>query len=221
MFNIGPQELLLILVLALMVVGPKRLPEIARSVGKGVRELRKAQDEVRKTIQVSLDEPAPRDRGRSGRRLPVDARAEASVSPASTEDPAGGEAAAAASETAGPVSGSDAAASAAATSGVSEVSRTLGRTLAELRRAREEVQRSFRVDLDAPVTRPRGGPAAPGSTTTETPTGAGPEASARSTPTDTPTGDGPEPSAARSAGAEPPAPVSDDPSSSGGADRPS
>src|SRR5512134_1818964 len=60
MFGIGPQELLLILVIALIVVGPRRLPEMARSIGKGLREVRKAQDEVRKTIQVNLDEPAPR-----------------------------------------------------------------------------------------------------------------------------------------------------------------
>jgi Tat protein translocase TatB subunit len=168
MFNIGPQELLLILVLALMVVGPKRLPEIARSVGKGVRELRKAQDEVRKTIQVSLDEPAPRDRGRSGRRLPVDARVDVPVDvpeepptpsgPEMAEEEAANESTAleATERDAAPAaSGSDAAASAAAASGVSEVSRTLGRTLAELRRAREEVQRSFRVDLDPPAPRPR------------------------------------------------------------------
>jgi Tat protein translocase TatB subunit len=169
MFNIGPQELLLILVLALMVVGPRRLPEIARSVGKGVRELRKAQDEVRKTIQVSLDEPAPRDRGRSGRRLPVDARPDVQEEPAASSRPETADEAMAdeatapdgvVSDAAPAASGSDAA-SAAAASGVSEVSRTLGRTLAELRRAREEVQRSFRVDLDPPAPRPRRTPPEP------------------------------------------------------------
>ncbi len=153
MFNIGPQELLLILVLALLVVGPKRLPEIARSVGKGVRELRRAQDEVRKTVQVSLEEPAPRDSDRSGRRLPVDTQNEPAASTpsrASDEDAAD----ATVGDTPPAATGSDAAAPAAA-SGVSEVSRTLGRTLAELRRAREEVQRSFRVDLDPMAGRPR------------------------------------------------------------------
>jgi TatA/E family protein of Tat protein translocase len=67
MFGIGPQELLLILVIALIVVGPRKLPEIGRSLGKGLREVRKAQDEVRKTIQVNLDEePAPPGRTRTG-----------------------------------------------------------------------------------------------------------------------------------------------------------
>ena len=59
MFGIQPQELLVILVVALIVVGPKKLPELGRSLGKGLRELRKAQDEVRKTVQVNLDEERP------------------------------------------------------------------------------------------------------------------------------------------------------------------
>jgi TatA/E family protein of Tat protein translocase len=149
MFNIGPQELLFILVLALLVVGPKRLPELGRSLGRGIRELRKAQDEVRKTIQINLDdEPGERPR-RSTRPLPVD-----DPEPTSSEE----------SEAA--VSGGDLAASAATadatapshdgSDGVAEISRTLGRSLAELRRAREEIQRSFRVDAEplTPARRP-------------------------------------------------------------------
>jgi sec-independent protein translocase protein TatA len=38
----GPLEILLILVVALLVLGPKRLPEAARSVGKGMRELKES-----------------------------------------------------------------------------------------------------------------------------------------------------------------------------------
>lgn len=55
MLNIGPQELLLILVVALVVVGPQRLPELARSVGKFLRSLRAAQDEVRRTVNEVLE----------------------------------------------------------------------------------------------------------------------------------------------------------------------
>jgi sec-independent protein translocase protein TatB len=154
MFNIGPQELLLILVLALLVVGPERLPEIARTIGKGMRELRKAQDEVRKTIQINLDEPSTA-KTRTPRRLPVDdpeTPVVTGTSAASDDD---------APDTAPTVSGGDiaapVAAAAAATadpepSGVSEMSRALGRTLAELRRAREEVQRSFRIDTESDAT---------------------------------------------------------------------
>ena len=151
MLNIGPQELLLILVLALLVVGPKRLPELGRSLGKGLRELRKAQDEVRKTIQVNLDEPKAQPAHRPGRRLPAE--------PAADGPGADGVAEGAADEAKGaeagdPVTGAVAAPApvvAASSTGVGEVSRTLGRSLAELRRAREEIQRSFRVDLDAPA----------------------------------------------------------------------
>lgn len=39
-FNIGPMELVIVLIIALLVVGPKRLPEVGRSVGKGMREFK-------------------------------------------------------------------------------------------------------------------------------------------------------------------------------------
>ena len=45
--NLGPAEILVILVVALLVFGPKRLPEVGRQVGRGLRELRKIQDTVR------------------------------------------------------------------------------------------------------------------------------------------------------------------------------
>ena len=56
MLNIGPQELFIILVIALLVVGPQRLPALGRSIGRGLRELRKAQDEVKRTIQVGMSD---------------------------------------------------------------------------------------------------------------------------------------------------------------------
>ncbi len=40
--NVGPLELLVIGVIALLVLGPKRLPEAARSLGRGIREMREA-----------------------------------------------------------------------------------------------------------------------------------------------------------------------------------
>ena len=40
--NIGPLELMMLLVIALLVLGPKRLPEAARSVGRGLREVKEA-----------------------------------------------------------------------------------------------------------------------------------------------------------------------------------
>ena len=54
MFGIGTPELLVILVLALVVVGPERLPEIGRTVGRVLREFRKVQDDVRDMVQTGL-----------------------------------------------------------------------------------------------------------------------------------------------------------------------
>jgi sec-independent protein translocase protein TatA len=38
--NIGPMELIIVLVIALVVIGPKRLPEVGKSLGKGMREFK-------------------------------------------------------------------------------------------------------------------------------------------------------------------------------------
>lgn len=38
--NVGPLEILIVLIIALVVFGPKRLPELGRSLGKGIREFR-------------------------------------------------------------------------------------------------------------------------------------------------------------------------------------
>ena len=61
MFNVGPTELVVILLLALVVFGPKKLPEVAKSVGRGLSEFRRASDEVRDEIQrgFSLDDDDP------------------------------------------------------------------------------------------------------------------------------------------------------------------
>jgi TatA/E family protein of Tat protein translocase len=60
--QLGPAEILVILVVALLVFGPKRLPEVGRQVGRGLKELRKLQDTVRDEINDVLhhdsdDEP--------------------------------------------------------------------------------------------------------------------------------------------------------------------
>lgn len=51
MFGIGMTELLLIGALALMVLGPKKLPEIARAMGRGFAEFKRATDEFKNTLQ--------------------------------------------------------------------------------------------------------------------------------------------------------------------------
>jgi sec-independent protein translocase protein TatB len=87
MFNIGPQELLVILLLALIVVGPQRLPEIARTIGRGMREFRKMQDEVKDMVKVDLnpDPPAVHQPGVSGPK--TTARPHRTPRPRATAEP--------------------------------------------------------------------------------------------------------------------------------------
>jgi sec-independent protein translocase protein TatA len=61
--SIGMPELILIFVVALLVFGPKKLPEIGKSIGKGLLEFKKASEDLKKTIEQEMDqiksEPAP------------------------------------------------------------------------------------------------------------------------------------------------------------------
>jgi sec-independent protein translocase protein TatA len=53
--SIGPAEVLVILVLALLIFGPQKMPEIGRQVGRAMREFRKAQSAVRTELRDALD----------------------------------------------------------------------------------------------------------------------------------------------------------------------
>ncbi len=53
--SLGPLEILVILVVALVVFGPKRLPEVGRQVGGALREIRKVQDTVRSEISAVIN----------------------------------------------------------------------------------------------------------------------------------------------------------------------
>lgn len=61
MFDIGLQEMLVIGVIALLVFGPSRLPELGRMFGRAMREFRRASDEFRSTVETNLqiNEPEP------------------------------------------------------------------------------------------------------------------------------------------------------------------
>jgi sec-independent protein translocase protein TatB len=59
MFGIGMTELLVILVVALIVFGPTRLPELARSLGRAMAEFRRASTDLRQTFRESVEEPKP------------------------------------------------------------------------------------------------------------------------------------------------------------------
>ena len=83
MFDLGGGELLLIIVFVLIFFGPKKLPEFAQSMGRGMREFRKAQQEFSQHINTAFEEeqrknargpevpPLPNTTPRS--RVPVEA----------------------------------------------------------------------------------------------------------------------------------------------------
>lgn len=54
MFDIGMQELILIFIVALLVFGPKRLPELGRTIGKGMAEIKKAMYGVKEQMDSEL-----------------------------------------------------------------------------------------------------------------------------------------------------------------------
>jgi Tat protein translocase TatB subunit len=65
MFGIGMTELMVIFVIGLLVLGPKRLPELARSLGRTLAEFRRASTDLRQEFhdvrdEVRLEPPAPK-----------------------------------------------------------------------------------------------------------------------------------------------------------------
>ena len=82
--NVGAQELLIIFVIALVIVGPRKLPELGRALGRGLNELKKLQDEVRDMVKFDLNDDAVE----STPRMSLPAESEAVAEPAETVEPA-------------------------------------------------------------------------------------------------------------------------------------
>ena len=57
--NIGPGELIILLIIILVVFGPGRLPEIGQAVGKGIREFRKAASDVTEATRIDAPPAMP------------------------------------------------------------------------------------------------------------------------------------------------------------------
>jgi TatA/E family protein of Tat protein translocase len=81
MFGLSVQELIFILVLALLIFGPKRLPEIGRTIGRGLSEFRRASNELKRSIEVDLEDDEPPSGPRTTLAPPL-------VAPAPTAGPA-------------------------------------------------------------------------------------------------------------------------------------
>ena len=91
MFGLGATEILLILVVALLVLGPKRLPDAARSLGRGIAEFRRASNDLRTAITMPLDEPEPGLRSPAipaEAKRPAPAASPAAPAPSPTDPPA-------------------------------------------------------------------------------------------------------------------------------------
>jgi TatA/E family protein of Tat protein translocase len=54
--SVGPMEIIIVLALALLIFGPKRLPEMGRTLGRAAREFRKASDEVKGVLDIGLND---------------------------------------------------------------------------------------------------------------------------------------------------------------------
>lgn len=62
--NIGPMELIIVLVIALLVIGPKRLPEVGKSLGRGMREFKDSISGDRRDEDEDLDVARPLHRAK-------------------------------------------------------------------------------------------------------------------------------------------------------------
>lgn len=83
MFGIGMPELILIMALALIVLGPKKLPEIARALGKGLAEFRRATDDLKDELsRVEAEADAPLEKSPAPKPSPA-----ADTPPSPSSDP--------------------------------------------------------------------------------------------------------------------------------------
>jgi len=99
MFGMGPSELIVVLVIALLVLGPQRLPELARSLGKAIGEFKRATSDIQSELdnaRVMLEEEtraAARSQEKKGRgynepAVPQGPPAETTVARQATAEPA-------------------------------------------------------------------------------------------------------------------------------------
>jgi TatA/E family protein of Tat protein translocase len=68
--SLGVWEIALIVVLALLLFGPRKLPEIGRTIGKGLAEFKKASNELKRSIETEIEEEERKPKGLAAPALP-------------------------------------------------------------------------------------------------------------------------------------------------------
>jgi TatA/E family protein of Tat protein translocase len=79
--NLGFSELVLILVIALLVFGPRKLPEIGKALGKGIAEFKRASNDLKQTVEAEIEEANRKDRDQTTSEPPAAVSAEADPKP--------------------------------------------------------------------------------------------------------------------------------------------
>ncbi|MBC8523957.1 MAG: twin-arginine translocase TatA/TatE family subunit [Chlorobium phaeobacteroides] len=68
MFGLGGQELVLILLIILLLFGAKKLPELAKGLGKGMKEFKKAQSEIEEELNKAVDDTSEKEKKSSSEK---------------------------------------------------------------------------------------------------------------------------------------------------------
>ena len=61
MFGIGTTELIIIMFIILLIFGAKKLPELAQGLGKGIREFKRASNDIQEELSMHKDDPIKKD----------------------------------------------------------------------------------------------------------------------------------------------------------------
>jgi sec-independent protein translocase protein TatB len=87
MFGIGSTELIVILIVALIVIGPAKLPEMAKSLGKALGEFRRVSTDVKRTIEMEAEQSEQKEKTAQAKKelFPDAQKSEAAPQPAAAQ----------------------------------------------------------------------------------------------------------------------------------------